>query len=56
VTEVAALRRIYELRHTFGPFALRAGVSTFELSHDMGAGLTMTLGVRHQEMQHVRTR
>jgi hypothetical protein len=27
--------------HTFAPFALRAGISTFELSRYMGASLTM---------------
>lgn len=35
------IRRIYDLRHTFATFALRAGVSTFELSRFMGASLTM---------------
>ena len=35
------LRRIYDLRHTFATFALRAGISTFELSRYMGASLTM---------------
>jgi integrase len=34
-------RRIYDLRHTFATFALRAGISTFELSRYMGATLTM---------------
>ena len=34
-------RRIYDLRHTFATFALRAGISTFELSRYMGASLTM---------------
>jgi integrase len=29
-------RRIYDLRHTFATFALRAGISTFELSRYMG--------------------
>ena len=33
--------RIYDLRHTFATFALRAGLSTFELSRYMGASLTM---------------
>jgi integrase len=36
------LRRIYDLRHTFATFALRAGISTFDLSRYMGASLTMT--------------
>ena len=36
-----AVRRIYDLRHTFATFALRAGLSTFELSRYMGASLTM---------------
>ena len=35
------IRRIYDLRHTFATFALRAGVSTFDLSRYMGASLTM---------------
>jgi hypothetical protein len=34
-------RRIYDLRDTFATFALRAGISTFELSRYMGASLTM---------------
>ena len=34
-------RRVYDLRHTFATFALRAGVSTFDLSRYMGAILTM---------------
>jgi len=37
------LRRVYDLRHTFATFALRAGISTFELSRYMGASLTMRL-------------
>jgi integrase len=35
------LRRIYDLRHTFATFALRAGISTFDVSRYMGASLTM---------------
>ena len=35
------LRRVYDLRHTFATFALRAGLSTFDLSRYMGASLTM---------------
>jgi integrase len=34
-------RRLYDLRHTFATFALRAGISTFDLSRYMGASLTM---------------
>jgi integrase len=34
-------RRIYDLRHTFATFALRAGISTFDLSRYMGTSLTM---------------
>jgi integrase len=34
---IEPLRRIYDLRHTFATFALRAGVSTFDLSRRMGA-------------------
>jgi integrase len=39
--EIAPLRRVYDLRHTFATFALRAGISTFDLSRYMGASLTM---------------
>jgi integrase len=35
------LRRVYDLRHTFATFALRAGLSTFDHSRYMGASLTM---------------
>lgn len=35
------VRRVYDLRHTFSTFALRAGITTFELSRYMGASLTM---------------
>jgi integrase len=38
---VKPLRRIYDLRHTFVTFALRAGISTFDLSRYMGASRTM---------------
>jgi len=38
---ISPFRRIYDLRHTFATFALRAGISTFELSRYMGASLTM---------------
>jgi integrase len=38
---VAPLRRVYDLRHTFATFALRAGISTFELSRYMGTSLGM---------------
>jgi integrase len=38
---VEPMRRIYGLRHTFATFALRAGISTFDLSRYMGASLTM---------------
>ncbi len=34
------MRRIYDLRHTFATFALRAGISTFDLSRYMGAPVT----------------
>ena len=37
---IEPLRRTYDLRHTFATFALRAGISTFELSRYMGASLT----------------
>jgi hypothetical protein len=35
------LRRVYDLRHTFATFALRAGISTFDLSRYMCASLAM---------------
>jgi hypothetical protein len=40
---ISPLRRVYDLRHTFATFALRAGISTFDLSFSryMGASLTM---------------
>ncbi len=38
---IEPLRRIYDLRHTFAIFALRAGISTFDLSRYMRASLTM---------------
>src|SRR5438874_6317006 len=38
---ITPLRRVYDLRHTFATFALRAGISTFDLSRHMGASLTM---------------
>jgi len=39
--DITPLRRVYDLRHTFATFALRAGISTFDLSRYMGASLTM---------------
>lgn len=38
---ITPLRRVYDLRHTFATFALRAGISTFDLSRYMGTSLTM---------------
>ena len=38
---IEPLRRVYDLRPTFATFALRAGISTFDLSRYMGASLTM---------------
>lgn len=38
---IEPVRRVYDLRHTFATFALRAGISTFDLSRYMGASLTM---------------
>jgi integrase len=35
------VRRVYDLRHTFATPALRACISTFDLSRYMGASLTM---------------
>jgi integrase len=34
-------RRPYDLRHTYATFALRAGISIFDLSRFMGASLAM---------------
>jgi integrase len=39
--DIRPRRRVYDLRHTFATFALRAGISTFDLSRYMGASLTM---------------
>ncbi len=38
---IKPLRRVYDLQHTFATFALRAGLSTFDLSRYMDASLTM---------------
>ncbi len=38
---ITPLRRVYDLRHTFATFALRAGISTFDLSRFMGTSLAM---------------
>jgi integrase len=38
---ITPLRRVYDLRHTFANFALRAGISTFDLSRYMGTSLAM---------------
>lgn len=38
---IEPLRRVFELRHTFATFALRANISTYDLSRYMGASLTM---------------
>jgi integrase len=38
---ITPLRRLYDLRHTFATFALRAGISTFDLSRYMGTRLAM---------------
>ena len=35
------IRRPYDLRHTYATFALRAGVSIFDLPRFMGASLAM---------------
>jgi integrase len=40
-TGIEPLRRIYDLRHTFATFALRAGISTFDLSRYLGTSLLM---------------
>jgi integrase len=38
---IQPLRRIYDLRRTFATFALRAGISTFELSRYTGTSIGM---------------
>lgn len=38
---IAPLRDLYDLRHTYATFALRAGISIFDLSRFMGASLAM---------------
>jgi integrase len=38
---ITPLRRVYDLRHTFATLALRAGISTLELSRYMGTSLGM---------------
>jgi integrase len=38
---IQPLRRVYDLRHTLATFALRAGISTFDLSRYMGTSLAM---------------
>jgi integrase len=38
---ITPLRRVYDLRHTFATFALRAGISTFDVSRYMGTSLAM---------------
>lgn len=35
------LRHLYDLRQTYATFALRAGISTFDLARFIGASLTM---------------
>jgi len=38
VAGIEPLRRVYDLRHTFATFALRAGISTFDLKCVRAAG------------------
>jgi integrase len=38
---ISPLRRVYDLLHTFATFALRAGISAFDLSRYMGTSLAM---------------
>jgi integrase len=38
---ITPLRHVYDLRHTFATFALRAGISTFDLSRYMGTSPAM---------------
>ena len=39
---VDPLRHLYDLRHTYATFALRAGVSVFAVSGFMGSSIAMT--------------
>ena len=41
IAGIVPIRRPYDLRHTYATFALRAGVSIFDLSRFMGASLAM---------------
>jgi integrase len=41
IAAITPRRRVYDLRHSFATFALRAGLSTFELSRYMGTSLAM---------------
>jgi len=41
VAGINPVRRVYDLRHTFATFALRAGISTFDLSRSRAASLTV---------------
>jgi integrase len=54
---IEPVHRLYDLRHTFATFALRAGVSTFELSRYMGTSLTMRPPLRPPgaRLTHART-
>src|SRR4029077_15796094 len=38
---IAPLRHLYDLRHTYATFALRAGVSVFAVSRFMGSSIAM---------------
>jgi integrase len=40
---IEPIRRPYDLRHTYATFALRAGVSIFDLSRFMGASLARSI-------------
>jgi integrase len=39
---IRPLRRVYDLRHTFATFALRAGISTFDLSRYVSSSAQLT--------------
>ena len=53
---ITPIRRVYDLRHTFATFALRAGISTFDLSRYMGASLTMIDPLRAPRARRARPR
>jgi integrase len=54
--DINPIRPVYDLRHTFATFALRAGISTFDLSRYMRASLTMIDPIRPPRPRRTRAR